>query len=55
MLLRIAVFVLGGAVIGFLYQRLVGCRTGTCPITSNPYVATIYGGFVGYLASGGFR
>ncbi len=55
MLLRIVLFVLGGAVIGFGYQRLVGCRTGTCPITSNPYVATLYGAFVGYLASGGFR
>jgi len=55
MLLRIALFVVGGAVIGFAYQRLVGCRTGTCPITSNPYVATLYGAFVGYLASGGFR
>jgi len=55
MLLRMILFVLGGAVIGFAYQRLVGCRTGTCAITSNPYVATIYGAVMGYLVSGGFR
>ena len=55
MILRMILFVLGGAAVGLAYQRLVGCRTGTCPITSNPYVATIYGAIVGYLASGGVR
>jgi hypothetical protein len=53
--LRFIMFVIGGAVVGFGYQRLVGCRTGTCPITSNPYVSTIYGAVMGYLLSGGVR
>jgi hypothetical protein len=44
-----------GAGVGFAYQRLVGCRTGTCPITSNRYVATIYGAFMGFIAAGGLR
>lgn len=39
---------LGGA-LGFVYQRFVGCRTGACPLTSNPVVATLYGAFLGYL------
>jgi hypothetical protein len=55
MVWRSVLFVIGGAILGFGYQRLVGCRTGTCPITSNPWVSTLYGAFVGYLASGGFR
>lgn len=52
---RLVLFVLGGAVLGFAYQRIVGCRTGSCPITSNPYVSTIYGALLGYLLSGGVR
>ncbi len=46
-------FVLGGALAGFLYQHFVGCRTGSCPITSNPVSATLFGALIGYLALGG--
>ncbi len=38
-----------GAGLGFLYQRVVGCRSGVCLITSNRWVATLYGGFMGYM------
>lgn len=34
---------------GFLYYYLIGCNSGTCPITSNPYISIIYGGVLGYL------
>ncbi len=53
--LRGLLFVLIGALLGYAYHRLVGCRTGTCPITANPYVSTAYGALVGFLASGGLR
>jgi hypothetical protein len=46
---RAAVAVVAGATVGFLYYRFVGCRTGTCVISSNPYVSTLYGAFVGFL------
>lgn len=41
--------VLAGAVGGFMYYYFVGCQSGTCPITSNPYVSVFYGAFMGYL------
>ncbi len=53
--LRLALFVVIGAVLGFSYHRFVGCRTGTCPITANPYISTLYGAFIGYLLSGSIR
>ena len=38
-----------GAIGGFLYYRLVGCVSGACPISSNPYISTVYGGVIGTL------
>ena len=38
-----------GALGGFLYYYFVGCSTGSCGITSNPYMSTIWGGFFGYF------
>ncbi|MGB9747284.1 MAG: DUF6132 family protein [Bacteroidales bacterium] len=32
-----------GAVAGYLYYHFIGCRTGTCPLKSNPYLMTLYG------------
>jgi len=53
--LKLAIFIVVGAALGFGYYRLVGCRTGGCVITGNPYISTLYGAVMGYLLSGGFR
>jgi hypothetical protein len=45
-------YVVGGAILGFAYHKLVGCRTGACPITANPYISTIYGAVMGLLVGG---
>lgn len=49
--MKLLLFVLGGAVVGYLYYRLVGCRTGACQITSSPIISTIYGAMMGFLLS----
>ncbi len=41
-----------GAVIGFAYYKFVGCSTGTCPITSKPLNASLYGAVMGLLVAG---
>ena len=43
-----------GALSGYIYYRVVGCSTGTCPITSNPWISTLWGALTGYLISGIF-
>jgi len=51
-ILRLSQFIIGGAVLGYSYYRFVGCRTGTCPISSNPFISTLYGALMGFLMSG---
>jgi uncharacterized membrane protein YeaQ/YmgE (transglycosylase-associated protein family) len=49
MILRIIIGIVIGAIAGFLYYRLVGCRTGACPITANPLSSIIFGAIFGGL------
>ena len=39
----------GGAALGFALYRFVGCRTGACPITANPWTSVIYGMVIGLM------
>lgn len=48
LILKAGVIVLGAA-LGYAYYHFVGCRTGTCPITSNPWISTGYGAFFGFV------
>lgn len=48
-----AVAVLLGAAGGFAYYHFIGCATGACPITSNPYISTGYGALLGFVLTGG--
>lgn len=46
-------WVLSGAIIGgisgFIYYKEVGCSSGSCAITSSPYMSTLYFGLMGGL------
>jgi hypothetical protein len=42
----------GGILLGFLYYRFVGCKSGSCAISSNPYMSMLFGGIMGlYLTN----
>jgi hypothetical protein len=34
---------------GFLYYWFVGCSSGSCAITSNPWMSMLWGTIMGYL------
>lgn len=44
---KIVLGVVLGAAGGFLYWKYVGCASGTCPLSSNPIISTVYWGFMG--------
>ena len=46
---------LAGALAGFLYWKYIGCLTGTCAITSNPFRSTLYFALMGALLFGLFK
>ena len=50
-LLRVGIGILIGGALGFAYYKFIGCRTGTCPITSNPWSSIFYGALMGFLIS----
>ena len=41
-----------GGLGGFLYYYFIGCSSGSCAITSNPYMSTLWGSLFGYLLVG---
>ncbi len=49
--MRMIIGVVLGGLLGFGYYKVVGCSTGACPITSNPWISTFYGAFVGLMLS----
>ena len=46
---------IAGAIGGYIYYAKVGCVSGTCAITSNPWMSTAWGGAFGYLVFDMFK
>ncbi|MDT8394076.1 MAG: DUF6132 family protein [Bacteroidales bacterium] len=38
-----------GAIGGYIYYIEIGCNSGSCAITSNPYLSMLWGAALGYL------
>ncbi|EHQ04591.1 DUF6132 family protein [Leptonema illini] len=38
-----------GALVGYLYYRLIGCKSGACPLTSSPWSSSLIGLALAYL------
>jgi hypothetical protein len=38
-----------GGLAGFAYYYFVGCNSGTCAITSSPYMSTFWGAMMGFF------
>ena len=55
MILKLLIGVVIGGGLGFAFYKFVGCSTGTCPLTSNPIISTIYGAVLGALIAASFR
>jgi hypothetical protein len=55
MLIRIVLGALAGGALGFGWHKLVGCSTGACPLTSNPWISTLYGLAAGALFAASLR
>jgi len=48
-------FSLLGALGGYAYYFFIGCSSGACPITSNPWISTAYGAGMGLILTIGER
>lgn len=46
---------LSGALGGYIYYLEIGCVSGTCAITSNPWMSTLWGAAFGYLVFDMFK
>ena len=44
-----------GSVAGYAYYYFVGCKSGTCAITSSPVNSTVYGEVMGVLLLSSFK
>lgn len=55
MILKIIISAVVGGGLGFGYYKLVGCASGTCPLTSNPWISSIYGAVMGVLIASSFK
>jgi hypothetical protein len=42
-----ATAVISGGILGYLYYHFVGCTSGSCAITNDPFLSIITGGFLG--------
>jgi len=47
--MRFAIGLILGGVLGYGWHRLVGCSTGSCPLTATPLRGISYGAVMGLI------
>ncbi|MFH2010291.1 MAG: YtxH domain-containing protein [bacterium] len=47
-----ALGITAGGLLGYGYYALIGCRSGGCAITGNPWISTAFGAVFGFLMIG---
>ena len=55
MILKLILGVVIGGGLGFAFYKFAGRSTGTCPLTSNPIISTIYGAVLEALMATSFH
>ena len=48
-IIKIILGTVAGGILGFAYYYFIGCKSGACPITGNPYISLLYGAGMGLL------
>jgi hypothetical protein len=51
MTLNIIIGAVVGGGLGLAGCKFIGCSSGACPLTSNPWISTIYGAVLGVLVA----
>jgi len=54
MIVRLLIGVVVGGLLGYGVYHFIGCSSGSCPITANPWISSIFGMVVGALMSRAF-
>ncbi len=52
---KLIIFGVIGMAAGYAYYYFVGCASGSCPLTSNPYLMTGYGLGAGLVLGWDFK
>jgi len=53
MALKIGLGAVVGAGLGLAIYKFVGCRTGACPLQTNPWISMVIWGLMGALVAAG--
>ena len=55
MIAKIVIGIVAGGALGYTNYRFIGCKTGACPLSANPWISTFYGMIVGGLFGSAFK